>query len=116
MAYKRREICKVVWKNEVGEELAVTRCNICDHKVHNFEFAVAHITAESDLRYKTMYRGSPSLADIDDLCVTCAGCNFDQGTNNLWQWLDFKGRSLSAAQQRMKVRWKAWLDRKLVSG
>ena len=46
-----RELCKAVWVNEVGNELAVTRCNICDKQVHNFDFAVAHITAESDLRY-----------------------------------------------------------------
>ena len=35
------------------------------------------------------------------------------GTNDLWQWLEFKARDLSAAQQRMRVRWKAWLDKKL---
>ena len=113
LAYQRRELCKAVWVSEVGNELAVTRCNICDKQVHNFDFAVAHITAESDLRYKTAGRGTPTLADLDDLCVTCGGCNFCQGTNDLWQWLEFKARDLSAAQQRMRVRWKAWLDKKL---
>ena len=40
-------------------------------------------------------------------------CNADEGTVNLFEWLRFKGKTITAKQRKLEVNAIAWLEKHL---
>jgi hypothetical protein len=57
-------------------------------------------------------RDALQLSDLPNLMVTHAKCNFDQGTVDFFDWMEFKDMVLSDVQQRMRTRHEAWKKKK----
>ena len=110
--FKRREFMKALWKRD-AEGRDETECNICGKGVGHFDFAAAHITADSDLRYASADRSKLLMSDLPNVCITHSGCNVDEGTVHLFEWLRFLGRDLTPKQLELEAGASAWLTQYL---
>ena len=76
----------------------------------HFDFAAAHITADADTRWETADH-TLKMADLPNVCICCIGCNADEGTVNLFDWLRFLGKPITPKQRQLEVNALAWLEK-----
>jgi hypothetical protein len=111
LRFKRREFLKALWQRDAAG-CDETACNICSRSVGHFDFAAAHITADADCRL-TAERLQLKMSDLPNVCICCPTCNADEGTVNLFEWLRFKGKTITTKQRKLEVNAIAWLEKHL---
>jgi hypothetical protein len=102
---------KALWQRDAAG-CDETACNICSRSVGHFDFAAAHITADADCRL-TAERLQLKMSDLPNVCICCPTCNADEGTVNLFEWLRFKGKTITTKQRKLEVNAIAWLEKHL---